>query len=234
MALAKRGTSRSTRKRGAAVEARPLILIAAECSFAADCIDMAAALNRQVAAGIVFGAPESLLTGLSDVLRADDVTNGLSAFAGVLCDIWPEKRRRAHTQALGFGIDEFPAMIHPAAIVSRTVSLGHSVFLGAGAVFGGAVELEDFVLVNRAASIGHHYAIEEFATIGPGATLASNCHIGRDAMIGAGAVLAPGVKVGASARVAAGAVVLRDVPPGITVMGNPARQVREHNPEAQA
>jgi carbonic anhydrase/acetyltransferase-like protein (isoleucine patch superfamily) len=45
------------------------------------------------------------------------------------------------------------------------------------------------------------------------------------AWIGIGAVVLKGVWIGAGARVAAGAVVTRDVPPGATVEGNPARVV---------
>lgn len=47
--------------------------------------------------------------------------------------------------------------------------------------------------------------------------------IGSDAWIGGGAILLPGVTIGAGAIVAAGAVVTRDVAPGVTVAGNPAR-----------
>ena len=43
------------------------------------------------------------------------------------------------------------------------------------------------------------------------------------AVIGAGAVILPGVTIGQGAFVGAGAVVTRDVAPGVTVVGNPAR-----------
>ncbi len=45
----------------------------------------------------------------------------------------------------------------------------------------------------------------------------------RAAAIGSGAVILAGLRIGARALVGAGAVVTRDVPPGTTVAGNPAR-----------
>ena len=45
----------------------------------------------------------------------------------------------------------------------------------------------------------------------------------RRASLGSGATILGGVKIGEVARVGAGAVVTRDVPPGATVVGNPAR-----------
>jgi UDP-3-O-[3-hydroxymyristoyl] glucosamine N-acyltransferase len=42
-------------------------------------------------------------------------------------------------------------------------------------------------------------------------------------VIGAGASLLPGVKLGRRSTIGAGAVVTKDVPPGATVVGNPAR-----------
>jgi maltose O-acetyltransferase len=48
--------------------------------------------------------------------------------------------------------------------------------------------------------------------------------IGRNSWIGGGAIILPGVIIGDDAVVGAGSVVTRDVPPGATVMGNPARR----------
>jgi acetyltransferase-like isoleucine patch superfamily enzyme len=47
-----------------------------------------------------------------------------------------------------------------------------------------------------------------------------------DASIGSGATILCGVRIGKGALVGAGAVVTKDVPPGATVAGNPARVLR--------
>ena len=51
-------------------------------------------------------------------------------------------------------------------------------------------------------------------------------HVERGASIGTGATILGNVRIGALAIVGAGSVVTRDVPPGATVAGNPARIIR--------
>jgi maltose O-acetyltransferase len=48
--------------------------------------------------------------------------------------------------------------------------------------------------------------------------------IGRNVWIGAGAIILPGVSIGDDALIGAGSVVTRDVPAGVTALGNPARK----------
>lgn len=48
--------------------------------------------------------------------------------------------------------------------------------------------------------------------------------IGKNVWIGGGAIILPGVTLGDDAVIGAGSVVTRDVAPGATVMGNPARE----------
>ena len=50
--------------------------------------------------------------------------------------------------------------------------------------------------------------------------------IGANVWIGGGALILPGVTVGDDAVIGAGAVVTRDVRPGATVVGNPAKERR--------
>ena len=48
--------------------------------------------------------------------------------------------------------------------------------------------------------------------------------IGANVWIGGGAIILPGVTIGEDAIVGAGSIVTRDVPAGVTVVGNPARK----------
>lgn len=103
------------------------------------------------------------------------------------------------------------------------------------------------------ASIGRNCRIEAFAFLCPGVKIGDNVFVGPhvcftndkcpltsmfnedfkpiqtvvddNAAIGAGAVILPGVTIGSFAMVGAGAVVTKDVKPGTTVIGNPARVV---------
>jgi maltose O-acetyltransferase len=55
--------------------------------------------------------------------------------------------------------------------------------------------------------------------------------IGDDVWIAGGAILLPGVTIGRGAVIGAGAVVTKDVAPYTVVAGNPARVIREIEPE---
>ena len=76
--------------------------------------------------------------------------------------------------------------------------------------------------------VSHDCVIGDFVTFAPHAKCNGNVHVGDLAYIGAGAVIKQGtparpLTIGAGAIVGMGAVVTRDVAPGETVVGNPAR-----------
>ena len=62
------------------------------------------------------------------------------------------------------------------------------------------------------------------------AHLSGNVVIGECCWIGVGACVRQGLQIGDNVVVGAGAVVVRDVPPNITVVGNPAQPL---NPRAR-
>jgi acetyltransferase-like isoleucine patch superfamily enzyme len=61
-------------------------------------------------------------------------------------------------------------------------------------------------------------------------TLMKGPTIRRGARVGGGAIICPGVEIGEEAFVGAGAVVTKDVPPGVVVVGSPARVLRDVDP----
>lgn len=58
-----------------------------------------------------------------------------------------------------------------------------------------------------------------------GHEIARPMDIGADVWIGGSAIILGGITIGDGAIVGAGSVVTRDVPPGATVAGNPARLI---------
>lgn len=113
--------------------------------------------------------------------------------------------RRSHRR---FGVD-----IHPAARVGRRLVIDH----GTG------------IVVGQTAVIGDDCLIYQGVTLGMTGKHGGKRHptVGDRVMIGAGAIVLGDITVGSDVRVGAGSVVLHDVPDGMTVVGNPARVVRE-------
>jgi sugar O-acyltransferase (sialic acid O-acetyltransferase NeuD family) len=75
--------------------------------------------------------------------------------------------------------------------------------------------------------VEHDCVIGDFVTFAPGAKVNGNVTIGDHVYIGSGAIIRQGITIGTGVTVGMGAVVTRDVPPGVTVVGNPARRLNK-------
>ena len=119
----------------------------------------------------------------------------------------------------------FRTAIHSSAIIAPTASIGEGTVVLHGAVVQPNTVVGRHVLINTAASVDHDNVIGDYAHISPHATLCGHVEIGEGTHVGAGAVIIPSVKVGRWSTIGAGTVVVRNVPDGVTVVGNPARVV---------
>lgn len=78
--------------------------------------------------------------------------------------------------------------------------------------------------------IEHDCIIGDFVTFSPRVSCNGRVHIADDVFVGAGAIIRNGslhrpLSIGRGAVIGMGAVVTKDVPPGCTVVGNPARVI---------
>lgn len=121
-------------------------------------------------------------------------------------------RMTAHLSRFLTGIE-----IHPGAKIGRRLVIDH----GLGVVIGETAELGDDVYL-------YHQV-----TLGGTSTAEGKRHptLGNQVIVGAGAKILGAINVGDGARVGANAVVVKDVAPGQTVVGIPARPV-ERDPVA--
>jgi serine O-acetyltransferase len=104
--------------------------------------------------------------------------------------------------------------IHPGATIGRRVFIDH----GFGVVIGETAEIGDDCTIYQGVTLG-----------GTSLSKGAKRHptLGRGAIIGAGAKVLGSFTVGEGAKVGSNAVVVKEVPPGATAVGNPARIIEK-------
>jgi acetyltransferase-like isoleucine patch superfamily enzyme len=128
------------------------------------------------------------------------------------------------------------------ACVRERCTIGDDVVIGRGALVENDTSIGSMTKIQADAYLTAYSTVEDRVFIAPRVITTNDNFMGRTerrhalrkgptirrgARVGAGAVLCPAVEIGEEAFVGAGAVVVRDVPPRVVVVGNPARVLRE-------
>jgi sugar O-acyltransferase (sialic acid O-acetyltransferase NeuD family) len=141
----------------------------------------------------------------------------------------PDTRRKIAGMYLG-SAHEFPNIVHSAAVIFGRVELGRGVTIMPGGVIQPETRIDDFVHLNMGVTIGHDVTIGRYSIVNHNAGISGNVRIGEACLIGAGATIIEGNTIGDGAIVGAGAVITKDVPPGETWVGIPARRLETKRP----
>lgn len=119
---------------------------------------------------------------------------------------------------------EWPVLVHPSAIFdAASARFGEGVQLCAGVIGTVNLTFAPFAFCNLGCTLGHESTIGAGSVVNPCANISGGVVMEESVLIGTGAQILQYRRIGAGASVGAGAVVTKDVLPGLTVIGTPAR-----------
>lgn len=123
------------------------------------------------------------------------------------------------------------------AFLRECNEIGDDVSVGTKSIVEHHVVIEDGVRIHSGAFVPEYSVLRKMCWIGPNVVLTNARYpaspsakenlagviVEEHARIGANSTILPGITVGRGSLVGAGSVVTKDVPPGMVVVGNPAR-----------
>lgn len=156
-------------------------------------------------------------------------------------DSWFEFRKKEPTVKIALALD-FPnirahlfehygeesiiTLISPHAYVSPRASIGHGSLIQRGVTVMPQAEIGTNCKINVNATVHHEAQIGNFCTLAPSSLVLGRVVIEDQVYVGAGAIIRQRCRIGKGATIGAGAVVVKDVPPGVTVVGVPAKTLQ--------
>ncbi|WP_213876081.1 acetyltransferase [Pseudomonas sp. dw_358] len=113
-------------------------------------------------------------------------------------------------------------------------TVGRGSFITPGAVVSVDCQIGEFAYLDTYVILGHDVVLGDHCQIGAMSFLAGGVRVGRGVSIHPRATIAKNVVIGDGAIVGIGSVVVNNVPPGVTVFGNPARVIHSSAPRDAA
>jgi sugar O-acyltransferase (sialic acid O-acetyltransferase NeuD family) len=141
----------------------------------------------------------------------------------LICAINNPRAKLAICEQMRAKEGKFINVIHPTACIGPRTKVGQGVFF---ARFSGTTVdayIGDFVIINSHSGCGHDAVIEDGCTLSSYCDITGHAYLERGVFLGSHASVMPGIRVGEFAVVGAGSVAFRNVKPGQTVVGVPAK-----------
>ena len=155
------------------------------------------------------------------------VVHSAEGLSPVIVTVGNCQKRREIVNKLGNR--EYLTVIHPKAVVAKSVMLGNGTVVMAGALLNPYAMVGNHCIINTGASIDHDCVINDFVHIAPHCTLCGEVVVGEGTWVGAGTTIIQGIHIGRNCFIGAGSVVVKDIPDNSLCYGNPAKLIRKNN-----
>lgn len=129
--------------------------------------------------------------------------------------------------AMGISSSRYARVIHPSVVLPVRCAIGAGAILLGGVVLTTDVSLHRHVVAMPQVTLTHDDVVHDFATLCAGVSLGGEVTVGEAAYLGMNSSVRQGLQVGAESTLGMGAALLRDLPPGETWVGVPARTIRD-------
>lgn len=117
---------------------------------------------------------------------------------------------------------EYPSIIHPAARISKWVTIDRGSVVCAGNIITCDISIGEFAIINSSCTIGHDTVIGRFFTANPGVNVSGSCKVGDFVYAGTNAAIRQGISICDNVIIGMGAIVVKDISVSGTYIGNPA------------
>lgn len=204
---------------------KPNLILIGAGGHANACIDVIEQHDQFHIAGLV-GMPEEMNTrhlGYSVIATDGDLLQLAKeyqyAFIAVGQIRSPENRMRLYQKITEFGF-QMPAIVAPAAHVSRHAIVGAGTIVMHGAIVNAGAKVGKNCIINTQTLIEHDSTIGDHCHISTGVILNGNVKIGAGSFVGSGSIIKEGVSLGKGCVVGMGLSVRHNQTDHVRFVGN--------------
>lgn len=158
---------------------------------------------------LISGVPVIGNGSILESLRAQGIHSAINTVGG----IGNYKIRWNVFERLNTAGYDFPTLIHPAAFVEPSATLGDGIQILPQSYISSASQIGFGTLINAGVIVSHDCQIGKCVNLSPGALLAGGVKVDDFAQIGMGVTININLCVGTEAQIGNSAVVKSDVPP---------------------
>lgn len=176
--------------------------------------------------GFLDGRPNALDgSGIEAKVLGDPLTYALAHNDVFVCAIGNPAPRKSVCNALASRGAKFVTLIHPKALVCASSRVGEGCVLFPFAVVDGRTEIREHCVLYFHASVGHQVTVGPYSMLLAGSLVGSRCELGEGVVMATNSFSRTGIRIGDDALVGACSFAAKDITPGYSVLGVPARQL---------